>query len=326
MARKTAPIRVGLIRCDQRAFWYGAIFDDVDPLRFSAYDNAAYHHFTYYSSVELRHRRAEGFQLVKVFDPDPEAAERVALAFHGRPKVCSTLEEVSEGVDLVFIANASGSGEDHLKLARPGIRKGVPTFVDRPLADSLQAARALINLAKRHQAPLLSCSHLTMLPHAARFKARFPEVGPLKRGVIIGQGLEPTAIADGIALALHLFGPGVESVESMGRWPLELLHLQYHDQKAGHQVPVLVVNSHLQADRHAVFASAHGYAGRIYSDPMDDFAFPEGGLAVLNVLQEMVQTGHPPLPYEALLESVAIAEVGQEVHNQGTFGSLKDRL
>ena len=32
MARKTKTINVGLIGCNKRALWYGAIFGNVDPL------------------------------------------------------------------------------------------------------------------------------------------------------------------------------------------------------------------------------------------------------------------------------------------------------
>ncbi|MBI3990874.1 MAG: Gfo/Idh/MocA family oxidoreductase [Candidatus Omnitrophica bacterium] len=325
MGHKKEDIRVGLINCDRRAFWYGAIFDEIDPLLFSEYDNAAYHHFTYYAYAELRHRKAKGFKIAKVFDEDVASAKKLSLAFNNSPKVCFSPDDVSNDVDLVFIANATGDGKNHLNFAIPGLKKGVPTFVDRPLACNTEDAMAVINTAKKYGVPLLSCSHMSMLPHAERFKARFTEVAPLTRGVIIGCGPDPTAIADGIALTLYLFGHGVEYVESMGNWPLEILHIQYNNKRPGHKFPVLVVNSHLKTDHDAVFASAYGYAGQIYGERMDSFTFTDGGLAVIYAIREMVRTGIPPISYVDMIEEIAIVEAGRQVHGKGERKYLKGK-
>ena len=112
MARESDAIEVGLIRADNRAYWYGAIFEDISPEAFCAFDNAKYHHFTYYNCVELEHRKAEGFKLAKVYDENRAAAERFRHAMGDRPVVCSDINELSEGVDLVFICNAFGTGAD----------------------------------------------------------------------------------------------------------------------------------------------------------------------------------------------------------------------
>ncbi|MFH0962463.1 MAG: Gfo/Idh/MocA family oxidoreductase [Planctomycetota bacterium] len=321
MARKSRPIRVGLVNCDNRAYWYGAIFEDIDPEAFCAFDNAKYHHFTFYSSPELRNRKAEGFQLVKVYDENPAAAERFRQAMGARPVVCSNLENVSDAVDLVFICNASGAGTNNLSLARPGLKKGVPTFIDRPFAETTKDGRAMINLARSNRAPLLSCSHVTMLPQAALFKHRFPEIGLVRRGTVIGHGPEPGAVADSLALALTVFGSDVKAVESMGAWPMELLHLKYDDEKTKHGWDVLVTNTAFQADRSALFAFANG-VGEIHFDQANDFYFPEGGWAVMEALKGMVRSRKPPVPYGEMLQAVAVAEKARRVHNTGRWANL----
>ena len=160
MARKNKTINVGLIGCNKRALWYGAIFGNIDPLAYDRLDGSACHHMTIYGSDELRIKKATGFRLAKVYDAHAQAAETIANAFRTKPEVCKTLDEVSDGVDLVFIANESGDGRDHLKLATAGLRKGVPTFVDRPFASRVKDAKAMISLARRKRTPLLSCSLL----------------------------------------------------------------------------------------------------------------------------------------------------------------------
>ena len=321
MASTSDPIRVGLVNCDNRAYWYGAIFEDIDPEAFCAFDNAKYHHLTFYSCVELRNRKAEGFKLVKVFDADPQAAERFRQAMGGRPVVCADLDDVSDDVDLVFICNAFGTGANNLSLAAPGLKKGVPTFIDRPFAETTKDARTMIRLAKKHAAPLLSCSHTTMLPQAELFKRRMAEIDMAFRGTVIGHGPEPGPIADSLALALNLFGSGVKELESMGAWPMELLHLRYDDKKANNGWDVLVTNTEFQADRSALFAYANG-VGEIHFDGANDFNYPEGGFAVMEALREMVASGESPIPYRDMLETVAIPEKAREVHNTGRWARV----
>ena len=320
MARKTNPIRVGLIRCDRRALWYGAIFDQIDPEAYSRLDPPAYHHFTWYKFRELKHKRASGFRLTRVYDVDASAARQLATTFGDRPHVCDRLDEVSDDVDLVFIANETGDGKDHLKLARPGLEKGVATFIDRPLSATVKDARAILTLAKKHKAPLLSCSHMEMLPHAAWFKARYREIGPVEVGNVQGHGPNPADIADGIALAMYLFGDDfagrVDTVQSMGTWPLELLHLRYGSDPEGRVLQALVVNSHTSATRNAFAASAYSHRTPIYVDDLNSFVQPEGGLAVMNAIKKMLKTGNSPISPEAMIEPIAVTEAGRKSHNR----------
>jgi hypothetical protein len=250
--------------------------------------------------------------------------------------MCGDLDEVSEDVDLVFIANESGDGSDHRTLARPGLLKGVPTFIDRPFAFTVRDARAMVSLARRKRTPLLSCSHMRMLPHAARFKARFAELNTVEVGTVQGHGPNPAHMADGIELALFLFGDEfrgrVDSVQSMGAWPLEIMHVRYAGAKkvllvtgerAKRTREVVVVNSHTSAARYALWATAISFIKPIDSPDLDAFVQPVGGLAVMNALQTMVRTGEPSLPYAQMIESVAVAEAGRKAHNKPCAVSLK---
>jgi len=320
MPQKSRKIKVGLIGSNKRALWYGAIFGNIEPRTFEALDPCAYHHMIRYGDVELRIRRATGFELVKVYDRDRKAADTIAGAFRKRPEVCSTLDEVSDDVDLVFIANESGDGGKHLKLAAPGLGKGVATFIDRPFASRVKDAKAMISLARRKRTPLLSCSALRMLPHVARFKARFAELEYVQRGMIEGQGPNPAHIADGIELTLALFGDEfrgrVHSVQSMGSWPLEVMLIQYGAPRAARTLPVLLVNSASQDHRHSFWVRAMSLANPIDTRALDAFVQSEGGLSVMNAIKRMLRTRKPPLPYEQMLESVAVAQAARKAHNR----------
>ncbi len=327
MARKPKTIRVGMIRCDKRALWYGAIFDRVDPVAYSELDPGQYHHMTFYHLTELSIKRAAGFKLVKVYDPNRKAARRMASAFKGRPEVCGRLDDVSNDVDLLFIANESGDGGDHLKLATPGLNKGVPTFIDRPLARTVKQAKSLIGLAKRRKTVLLSCSHMRLLPHVLRFKNRFAELEPIERGVIHGFGPGPADAADGVEIAQALFaeqfGGRVTEIRSMGRWPFEVMLMTYAKKRPERVLQALVVNSHCGGARHAFHVSVQSNFKPIYLDDVDRFLQSEGGLAVMNAIKKSIRTGRPAVSYGDMIETVAAIQIGRAAHNRSGAVPLK---
>jgi len=159
-----------------------------------------------------------------------------------------------------------------------------------------------------------------MLPHAAWFKARFAEIGPVDLGSIQGHGPNPAEMADGVALALYLFGDEfrgrAECAQSMGSWPLEILHVRLSKARPERVLQTLIVNSHTTAPRNAFFASASSARIPVHSEAMDAFVQPEGGLAVMNTIKQMIETGKPPVPYDTMIEEVAIAEAGRKAHNK----------
>jgi hypothetical protein len=272
---------------------------------------------TYYMHVDLQIARSKGFRLTKIYDPDSEAARRAAAAFRGKPEVCDSVQAVSRNVDLVFIANDSGDGRGHLSLAGLSLDEGVPTFVDRPFAASVKEAKAMIALAKRRGAPLFSCSHLRMMPQVARFKARFPEVGPIDQGIIVGSGPNAAHIADGVELAIFLFGDDFRgraaSVQSMGASPFEVMLIQFATAKSGRALHMLLDNTYThRSSAPPTFAvTATSEFAPLHSPDFDAFAQTEGGVAVMKTLKRMVTTGTAPLPYSALVEPVAVIEAAR---------------
>ena len=322
MSAGRRTIDVGLIGCGTRALWYGAIFGDIDPDTYAKLAPAAYHHMTYYMHVAPQVPRVKGFRLAKVYDPNESAAQRVAAAFRGTPDVCESIDEVSKNVDLVFIANDSGDGDTHRASAEPGLQCGVPTFIDRPFAASVKDANAMVALARRNGAPLLSCSHLRMLPQAARFKARFAEVGPIDQGVVVGNGPNPAHVADGVELALFLFGDAFRgraaSVKSMGASPFEVALIEFAKGKSGRSLQVLLHNAagHDGSAPPTFTAKAASQFAPVNSPDFDAFAQTEGGVGVMEALKRMVATDDVPFPHPALVEPVAVMEAGRMSHNK----------
>ena len=91
-------------------------------------------------------------------------------------------------VDAVLVESVDGSV--HLDRAMPFLQKGMPTYVDKPFACSLDDARALVKVAMEKHVPLMSSSSLRYAPEVV---ASSDPKGPL--GAIVGvstHGPSPT--------------------------------------------------------------------------------------------------------------------------------------
>ncbi len=308
-----SKIRVGIIRCDLHAFYYGALMFKHDPLvlwnDYVGHGHLAYFYFylQFDDPRKMTVPKVTGFQLVKVWDENRRQAEVFANIFGKDSRVCDRFEEVSEDVDLVFIPDCNGDGSDHLKLTTPGLIKRVPTFIDKPFAYEVKDAIDMIKLAKKYKTPIMSLSMLRVLPHATMFRNRFDELNDPEFGIIKGGGKAMGGHIHAISLAQHLFGTGVESVETMGQTPLAYVHLDYGGKlnrpKAG-----VVLNCASGGMPHcAMYASAYSKLGAIHSPAFGDFEFPYGAVKILRMIKKMVNTGKSQAPCEEMIECIAIA-------------------
>ena len=349
MATKT---RVGLIRCDTHGYYYGCMMDEADPLALQANNYVCHHYFSgIYSAARLTMPRVEGFEIVKIWDERPESARRFSETFGGRPQVCGAFTDLATDVDAIFIADCNGSGNDHLRLAEPFLRAGVPIFIDKPFASRLEDAEAIVRLARRHDTPMFNASILTYVPAADFFKNRFAELAhaywpvpgklpevPLGVGVVKGVGgafaqeLDGQELAGdfesrmaylihGVALALNLFGGDVEWVETMGTLPLEYLHLHL---TSGREVMILNTSSDAFPESCTFYASAYGKYGDVHSLPIGDPEFLGGGEKILRLFKGMLETGELPASYESFILHIAVIEAAVKAQKQGGRVYLKD--
>jgi hypothetical protein len=315
---------------------------NVVPEKLVAYDYIVAHYYqNIYDPFDLEKLpRVRGFEIVKCYDHERERAEQFAETFAGRPQVCDTVEEMVEGIDAIFIADCDGGGGDHLALATPFLRKGIASFVDKPFASTLDDARAIVRLAKRHGTPLYNDSILSVVPAADMFKSRFREIREATVGVIKGVGgafsqenvgerdfggIEDRLayIIHGIALALNLFGNDVEHVEAMGTLPLEYLHLHM---ASGREVMILNTSVEHFPERCNFYAAGYSQFGAVASNPIGDFEFIYGGQKILRNFKRMIQTGQPPRDYDNILLHIAIVEAGQIAQRKGEQVRVKDVL
>lgn len=86
-------------------------------------------------------------------------------------------EELLGRIDAVMIESQQGAR--HRERARPFLEAGLPTFIDKPFAANAEDADAIIALARRHRAPLMSCSALRYDPEVTEALRLRDKLGPL---------------------------------------------------------------------------------------------------------------------------------------------------
>lgn len=91
------------------------------------------------------------------YDADQSVIGPYTEAFPG-VKAARSLEEMVEQVDAIWMGDASGYGEDHFDLVAPGLRKGLPTFCDKPIGGTVAGTRKILEFARKHNAPIMSSS------------------------------------------------------------------------------------------------------------------------------------------------------------------------
>ncbi len=96
-------------------------------------------------------------RITHYYDADPKAAGPFCEAFPGAV-AAKSLDEMVEQVDAVWMGDASGFGEDHFDLVAPGLKKGLPTFCDKPIGGSVAGTRKILELAREHKTPIMSSS------------------------------------------------------------------------------------------------------------------------------------------------------------------------
>jgi predicted dehydrogenase len=96
-------------------------------------------------------------RITHYYDADRSVVGPFTESFPGVKPARSLAELVAE-VDAVWLGDASGYGEDHLDLLGPALEKGLPTFCDKPIGGSPAGTRAILDLARKHGAPLMSSS------------------------------------------------------------------------------------------------------------------------------------------------------------------------
>lgn len=348
-------IRLGIVRCsDIHGYYFGVMLQKCDPLLLQKYYYAVHHYASnIYNPEKITFPFVDGFEISKVWDYDLERTKKFSKVFFEKPQICKNLEELTEDIDAIFISNGERDGSDHLELSAPFIKKGIPTFIDKPFAATVADAKKIVSLAEKNNTLIFNASILSYVPAAAHFRARFQEIDhtyypvpdekpsvPIGLGVIKGVGgsfsqelagkgvgakgdlsQRMAYLIHGVALSLNLFGNGVEYVRCMGDQPLENIKLHL---KSGRDVVIINTSTEIFPEACNFYASAYSKYGAVHSNPIGDYQFIGGGEIILKIFKEMIKTGKAPVPYKNFIEQIAIIEATKKAQETGAKVYIKD--
>ena len=99
--------------------------------------------------------RRLGMIYTKVWSADREVAENFSNKFGA--EIVNKFDDMVDKVDGMIIDDFNAVAYNH-KLAQPYLEAGMPTFINRPFADSIKKAKNMISLAKKYNAPIMTGS------------------------------------------------------------------------------------------------------------------------------------------------------------------------
>ncbi len=183
-------IRIGIVGTDNGhahlfSGWINGWSDDVPvPARPAGYLDSFYLRWAA-RRTELILESAWGPQrtpvsdarVTKIWGAVPGEAELIARAC-SVDQVSETIADAVSDVDAVMVLSDLGS--DHLEHARPSLEAGLPTYIDKPLAPSVEGARDIADLAAAHGAPWFTASSLGFSYQVKAARATIDGLGGLR--------------------------------------------------------------------------------------------------------------------------------------------------
>ena len=240
-----------------------------------------------------------------VWDRDRAAAE----AFAAEAGLATVLDEPTSALgraDGVLVLE--DPGDTHLELARPYLEAGVPTFVDKPFALSVEHAQEMIALAQTHNTPLMSSSALRFAREVLEFKAQEKElVGDLRVAVATGPNELVYYGIHAAELFYTVMGPGIAWVRNEYTDEYDIVHVRYTD---GRAVTMQIIRS----ARYGFLLNVYGTEGKAEIAVRDaNFFYAEQ----MRTVVRMIQTRENPIPHAEMLEIIGMLVAARQSGETG---------
>jgi len=287
---------LGMTPGNGHPYSWSAIINGYDPAAMAACPYAAIP--GYLNAQPLAEVRVPGARVTHLWTDNPAEAPPVARAsLIGR--VVARAEDVIGEVDAVFVA--SGDGFDHVRRARPFVEAGLPVFVDKPMALTVEGLQTFVDWRKRG-ARILSSSGMRYAPALDPLLADRSRLGELRWiSSLMCKDWENYGV-HALEPVFRLLGPGFVSVRLESQPGFETAHLLH---RTGVQVTLPVI-----ADGFATFGAVHlaGTGGQVALQLSDTYtAFRRQLVAFIDFVRA---GGVDPYPFAETLEIMAVIIAG----------------
>lgn len=257
-------------------------------------------------------RRLEGARVVKLWDPD-KAAARALAGVCGIETVTDAPEQCSEGVDAVLIID-DGSGAQW-KYAQHPLRKGVPTFCDKPLAMTAREAAAVAKLVRETKTRFMSASSLRFVPDIIKLRNELPQLGAVHlASAVCGNELVYYGI-HALSMIYAVLGKGAVSAINVGQPGSNIARLRFGKDR---DVVLMVADKeHMQAGYQINLYGEKGWRN-VTPDLKDLYAY------LLESFLDLVITGKESVPVEEEVEVIAALEAAKRSLELGREVTLNE--
>lgn len=176
------------------------------------------HAIAYSKLINVDRIMGNDVQVVGIWGQEPERTQEVAK--EGQiPIIVDSPDGLLGTVDTVFVVDRHG--DLHAEHALPYLEEGIPVYVDKPFAISLDHCRRMLAAAEKSGAFVTSMSSLRITPDTDALAKQVAQSGEIRAAQITGpcdfgsQYGGPFFYATHvIEIALRLLGDGVKSVKA----------------------------------------------------------------------------------------------------------------
>ena len=259
-------------------------------------------------------RKLDGARVVKMWDPGKAAARALADVV-GIETVTDTAEQCCDGVDAVLIVD-DGSGSQW-KYAEHALRKGVPTFCDKPLAMTAREAAAIAKLARETKTRFMSASSLRFVPDIIKLRDELPQLGDVHlASVVCGNELVYYGI-HALSMAYAVLGKGATSAINVGKPGANVARIRFGDQR---DVMLLVADSEVMRGGYQI--NLYGTKGwrSITPELTNLYSY------LLEAFLDLVINGKESVPIEEEVELIASLEAAKRSLTLGREVPLSEVL
>lgn len=231
-------------------------------------------------------------------------------------------EDLIDLIDAVIVVDRHGGL--HLEHALPFLERGMPVYVDKPFAISLEDCRQMLDVAERSGSLISSFSPLRVAPATTALKESLDKIGDVKVAHFAGpcdfesQYAGPFFYATHVAeIAIKLFDDEVKSLKVMQSGKNVAVQLIW---KSG----ILTSFSYLSDAAYVFHASLFGTEGMVSNEIIGGYS---SYAEVLKAFILMIETQARPLTNDQLLHPIAIVHgIQKSLANGGVEVNISDIL
>ena len=237
--------------------------------------------------------------------------------------IVDSMAELLARVDAVLLLSLDG--RKHLEQARVVFAQRKPTFIDKPLATSVQEAIAIREAAEQTATPWFSCSPLRVSPNITSLCCD-PKLGDVvgchAYGPCMSEPHHPDMFFYGIhavEILLTMMGPGCEAVSSTCAPDASVVVGVWKDGRVG------TVRG-IRAGRQELGALAFGSNGIRKSTGFCEHEFGKSGIStekgktgyepLVAQIAAFFHTGRPPVSADDAITTIAFMEAANESQRQ----------